>query len=448
MTPDNLLSYTDHGLFLTLRVADQESIIQATWIYEHPVDYGGLERFHDNFGYGITGRLVERSPLPFVRHRWVSVPGAHSEIEVSPQRSRAELTDWLDEQAQLPMDPEFGPGWRISVLPMTDGSTAVSLAGSHALGDGIAAAVRTVEAVLGKRSDLGYPPPRSRTRRQAVVADLRQAARDLPEAARALVALVKLFRRRRAETRGLKPLALTAIPAGELKKNVMLPGVFVTLDVAEWDSVAGKLGGNGHSLLAGFAAKVAANMGRIGPDGFVTVLIPISERQSFDDGRANAVVMANAKLDPHGIESDLTQARSAMRVAVQKARSEPDDLREIMPLVPWVPKRALRGVADNAFGLSADLPVFCSNVGDLPAEILKVDGTEAEYLFIRGIDRRVTREALEKRSGLLTVMAARVSGRLLMSVVAFHPGWDNNKEALRELVRRTLSDFGLNGRID
>jgi hypothetical protein len=228
----------------------------------------------------------------------------------------------------------------------------------------------------------------------------------------------------------------------------MLPGVFVTLDIAEWDSIAEKLGGNGHSLLAGFAAKVAAGIDRVGPDGSVTVLIPISERQSFDDDRANAVSMGTAKIDPKGIEDDLTAARSAMRAAVQKARSEPDDLVEIMPLIPWVPKRALRGVADSAFGLSADLPVFCSNVGDLPAEILKIDGTEAEYLFIRGIDRRVTREALEKRSGLLTVMAGRVGGRVLMSVVVFQPGWDNTKEALRELVRRTLSDFGLNGRID
>lgn len=448
MTPDNLLSYADHGLFLTLRVADQESIIQATWIYEHAVDYDGLRRFHDNFGYGITGRLVERSPLPFVRHRWVSVPGAHSDIAISEPRGRSELTDWLDEQAQLPMDPEWGPGWRISVLPMTDGSTAVSLAGSHALGDGIAAAVRVVETVIGNRSELGYPPPRSRTRRRAFAEDLRQAARDLPAAGRAFVAMVKLLKRRRKEPGVPRPRALTAIPAAELQQNVMLPGVFVTLDVPEWDSLAARIGGNGHSLLAGFAAKVAARMGRVGPDGSVTVLIPISERTSFDDGRANAVVMATAKIDPDNLEHDLAPARTAMRVAVQKARDEPDDLREIMPLVPWVPKRALRGVADSAFGLSADLPVFCSNVGDLPAEILKIDGTEADYLFIRGIDRRVTREALEKRRGLLTVMAARVDGRVLMSVVAFHPGWDNSKTALRELVSRTLSDFGLNGRID
>jgi hypothetical protein len=98
-----------------------------------------------------------------------------------------------------------------------------------------------------------------------------------------------------------------------------------------------------------------------------------------------------------------------------------------MPLVPWVPKRALRGLADSTIGLSADLPVFCSNVGELPAEILRIDGTEAEYLFFRGIDRRVTRAALERRRGLLTVMAGRVGGRL---------------------VGRTLSEFDLTARIE
>ena len=445
----NLLSYPDQGLFLALRVTDQESIIQATWIYEHPVNYEGLKRFHGNFGYGVAGRLIEPSPLPFGRHRWVASPGAPMDIEMCPPRDRRELTDWLDERAQLPMDPQWGPGWRIGVLPMTDGSTAITLTGSHALGDGIAASTRVVQAVLGMRTDLGYPRPGSRTRTRAVLADLRQAARDLPDAGRAVRELVKLAARRRTETRRAELPARLAIPAGELKRNVMLPAVFATLDVGEWDATAQRLGGNGHSLLAGFAAKVAEKLGRVSPDdGMVTLLIPISERESFDDDRANAVSMANARVDPTRVSHDLSAARSAMRDSVAKARSEPDQLAGLMPLIPWVPKRAMRGIADAAFGFSADVPVFCSNVGDLPVEMLRADGTEAEYMFIRGIDRRVTREALEKRSGLLTVMAGRVGGRVLMSVVAYQPGWENTRAALREVVVGALADFGLNARIE
>jgi hypothetical protein len=447
--PPNLLSYIDQALFLSLRTLDQESIIQATWIYEHQVDYEGLSRFHGNFGYGLAGRLIERSPLPFGRHRWVSALGAPMDIEVADPRPRAELSDWVDERAQLPMDPEWGPGWRIGVLPMTDGSTAISMTGSHALGDGIAAAMRAFEAVAGTRSDLGYPLPNSRTKKQAVTEDLRQAARDLPDAAKALWAAVKMMVAKRRESERHKPADVTSAVPSDLKQSIMLPAIFVTLDVSEWDAVADRLGGNGHSLLAGFAAKVAQHVGRVNPrDGSVTLLIPISERESFDDGRANAVVVANTKIDPTNIANDLSSARAAMRDSVQKARDEPDETLEFLPLIPWMPKRAMRGVVSTAFGFNSDMPVFCSNVGDLPPEILRIDGTPAESLFFRGIDRHVTREALEKRSGLLTIMAGRVGGRVLMSVVAYQPGLENSKYQLRELVTETLSEFGLNGRIE
>ena len=46
-------------------------------------------------------------------------------------RPPAEISDWFDECTQLPIDPEAGPGWRLSVLPVTDGSTAINLVLSH-----------------------------------------------------------------------------------------------------------------------------------------------------------------------------------------------------------------------------------------------------------------------------------------------------------------------------
>jgi hypothetical protein len=42
--------------------------------------------------------------------------------------------------AQLPVDPEWGPCWHLGVLPLTDGSTAVSLVVSHCLLDGLGVA--------------------------------------------------------------------------------------------------------------------------------------------------------------------------------------------------------------------------------------------------------------------------------------------------------------------
>ncbi len=174
--------------------------MQVVWVYEHAIDFDGLRRFHHNLGYGLLGRRIERSPLPFARHRWVLDRGP-SDIDIAEcARPRAELSDWADERSQLPVDPEWGPGWHLGVLPLTDGSTAVSLVASHYLLDGIGLIVALVEAILGNTRDLGYPPPRSRTRLRAVVQDARQTARDAPEVARALVAAAKLARRRRHDS--------------------------------------------------------------------------------------------------------------------------------------------------------------------------------------------------------------------------------------------------------
>lgn len=440
----NLLSYTDQAFFVAIRSISQESIIQATWIYEHPVDVDGLRRFHRNFGYGVVGRLVERSPLPFGRHRWIAAPGAPMDIEFSETRSRNELMAWMDERSHLPVDPEWGPGWRMGVLPMTDGATAISVTVSHGLTDGLGAAARVVQALTGAPSDLGYPPPRSRTLWRALTEDLGQAAKDLPHQVRGLYALAGLARQHYKQWRREESRAQTATPYSYSEKTVVLPTVFCSVAGSEWDAVAAGIGGTSHSLLAGFAAKVGQRLGRCSPDdGYVTLLIPISVRQSLEDNRANAVAIATVKVDPRNVSTDLAPCRSLVRAAVEKARGESEQLLDGLAIVPWLPKHVVRGFTDAKFRLSSAMPVFCSNVGDLPAEMLRIDGTEAEYLFIRGTDRLVTREALEKRNGLLTIMAGRVGDRLLISTVAYQPGWANSQEALRGVVVESFREFGI-----
>ena len=208
---DDRLVFVDQGFFAGQRAAGLEEVMQVVWVYERAIDFDGLRRFHHNLSQGLLGRRIERSPLPFGRHRWVSDPGP-SDIDIAEcARPRAELSDWADERSQLPVDPESGPGWHLGVLPLTDGSTAVSLVASHYLLDGIGFFLATVDAILGNTRDLGYPPPRSHTRLRTAVQDARQTARDAPQAARALVAAAKLIRRQRrdsAQSPAPRPVAL------------------------------------------------------------------------------------------------------------------------------------------------------------------------------------------------------------------------------------------------
>ena len=117
------------------------------WVYEHAIDFDGVRRFNHNLGHGLLGRRIERSPL-FARHRWVSYRGP-SDIDIEESaRPPAELSDWIDERSQMTIDPEVGPGWHLGVLPLTDGTTAVSLVASHYLIDGLGLAVTVADAVL------------------------------------------------------------------------------------------------------------------------------------------------------------------------------------------------------------------------------------------------------------------------------------------------------------
>lgn len=436
------LAYIDQASFLSLRAVGRHQLGQLVWIYEHPLDHDGLRRFHQNVGAGLIGRLIERSALPFGRHRWVSVPGPQTGIDVAnPPRSPDQLTDWLDEQAQLPIDPEHGPGWRLAVLPMTDGSSAVSLVTSHSLTDGLGLLLHVAAAAKGEVRDLGHPRPASRTRRRALASDLRQSARDLPELGRTLVAAAKLFYRRRNDFTNAGASRAAVLPPADPDANVVVPTAAVFLGIDEWDARAAELGGNSYSLLAGFTGRLAEQMGRHRPDGTVSLLVAMSDRTEGDT-RANAVSIANVVVDPTPVTKDLSAVRAAMKQGLQTMKEVPDETFALLPLTPLVPKRAVKRTADVMFG---DLPVSCSNLGQLDPAVGRIDGTDAEYFLMRAVDQKVTRGEIERVGGQLVVASGRINSKVTIGVVGYRNGGTNTSAALRELVAQTLAEFGLTG---
>jgi len=446
--PDNRLSFTDQLLFLGQQATGQELAMQCVWVYERAIDIDGLRQIHADMGYGLFGRRIEPSPLPFGRHRWVSSLGPPSDLDVAEQaRPRSELGDWLDERAQLPIDPAHGPAWHIGVLPMTDGSTAVSMVVSHCLADGLGALLTGLEAVKRLRRDLGYPAPGARTRLRVAATDLRQTAQGAPEVARTLVAAARLaYRRRREATRQGQARRPANSPTSP-DHQVVAPAITIFVDLDIWDSRANDLGGTSNSLVAGFAAKLGERFGRRrASDGAVTLHIPINER-TLDDTRANAAAIAQAIIDPSGVTTDLTDARAEIRNALSRLRETPDEMLALLPLTPFIPKRAVKRGSEVLFGFD-DLPVSCSNLGDLDPAVARVDGSDAEYVILRGIDRHVTRQYLESRGGLLTVVAGRLGGKISMTVVAYQPGAENSKPRLREIAAGVLAEFGLTGVIE
>jgi hypothetical protein len=435
-------------MFLSLRAAGEEPVAQLVSVYEHAVDLDGLRRFHRNFDQGLIGRRIERSPLPFGRHRWVQPDRPPPELDIADcARPRAELSDWADERARLPIDPEWGPGWHMGVLPLTDGSTAFSLVMSHCLVDGFGAFATIVDAVKGDARDFGYPAPRSRTRGRAIASDLRETLQGAPEVARALGPAAKLLLRSRRDRARPATSRPTAILGDGEDGDVVVPAIQIYVDLGDWDARAKTLGGTSQSLLVGFAAKLGERMGRRRTeDGAVPLLLPVSDRTP-DDTRAIAASLISIRVDPTEVTKDLSPARLAIRQGLKTAREVHDETLQLLPLIPFVPKRAVKRGTNALFNFT-DLPVSCSSLGELDPAVGRVDGTDAEYVMLRGVNRRVTRQALEQRGGILTLIGGRLVGKMSISVVAYQPGGENSKSHLRELAAHTLAEFDLTGKID
>lgn len=444
--PDNVLPYPDQALFLALRGAGQDAVMQALWIYEHPIDLDGVKRFYRNLYGTLLARRIEPSPLPFGRHRWVSQPFSESNFDVADRpRPRAELYTWADEQTELPLDPESGSAWRLGVQPFTDGSTVVGLVISHCVADGAGSVLACAQASTGLTRDLGYPPAGSRTRPRAVREDLRQLLRDLPEVGRTLRRATGVAIRRRGDL--VRPSAPEqARPASG--RTARMPSASVFVDATQWHACAEKLGGNSFSLVAGFAGKLAQRLNRTrSADGAVTLMLPVSDRADFEDTGGNVVSIASVSFDPALVTADLTGPRNAIRAGLKEAREVPDEVIELLPLIPFLPKRGITRVADAAFGFSTDLPISCSNFGTMPPEVTRVDGTPAEYLSFRGVDRHASVDNLERRRGIMTVTSGQVGDKMTITVISYQPGMANSQNELHEVIAASLLDFGLSGEI-
>lgn len=443
---EHRLAFLDQTALELHRVTGRGQLMQCVWVYEHPLDYEGLNRFNENLYKSLGSRLIERSPLPFGRPRWVRPVGSPPPIHIAKTiRPRSELLDWSDELGKLPIDPEHGPGWHLAVQPLEGGATAVAIVASHVIGDGAGALMAVFEAVTGMLRNPGYDTPKSRTTAQAIVSDVRQAVRDLPLTARTAVKAAKMFRQQRDQFKRAHAANTTE---GD-KTEVIVPSAAFYVDIPEWDQKAEELGGNSYSLLAGFAARLADRFGRNrASDGAVSLMIAINLRESLDDDRALAMAFSNAAVDPAKVTTDLTEARDAIRSAREKAKNEPDPVIEMMALMPWLPSSAVKGIAELLFSYAEDPPSSCSNLGDLPPDLARVDGTPAETVFIRALDTNVTLGDLERSRGQLVVVSGRINGKVTVSVEAYQLGAENSKERVRDEVIGTLKEFGLTAVID
>ncbi|HWT49226.1 MAG TPA: hypothetical protein VN255_11820 [Mycobacterium sp.] len=437
----NVVDLIDQSAFRGERATGATNLLQCVWAYNRAIDIDGLRKFHQHLQRGRLSRRVERSPLPFGRHRWVS-PSSQSDLEiVATPRPREEFDAWLSEQANTPLDAEHGPGWHLAVLPFTDGGAGVSFVISHTLVDGVGLCEALADAASGRHDPINWPAAGSRRWWQALRQDARQTARDIPAVGRAIVAAAQFARRNRGGAgSATAPLSKPPVLSGGADERTDLPTATIFVDADEWDARAHSLGGTSNTLLAGLAAGLAQRVGRVTADGSATPSIPVNERTAGDT-RANAITNVDITVDPALAATDLRGIRAATKRALIRHREVPDERWALLPLVPLLPQRLVRRMVGVATGGTTN--VVSSNLGAAAPAVNRPDGTDADHFVMRSLSAHMTKAMVHQLGGLLSLLSGKARGRVFVSVVAHQPDHPNSKDQLQQHISSVLSEFSL-----
>ena len=439
---DNMLDYMDQASFLGLRALGHGPVIQLTWIYEHRVDLDALRRFQRNLGRGLLGRRVERSPLPFGRHRWLAWPGP-TDLDVATSAvPRGAVHRWFDEQAALPIDPEHGPSWRLAVAPTVEGGAAVSLVLSHTVADGVGAALSVTDAANGAGRDLGYPASARPRKVAAALADSRQLIRDLPAMGRAVMALPRLARGRGDAISG----SVRETRAEHRGPNRPVTPATITLyaECEQWDRRAAELGGTPTSLFIGLSCRLGGRLDWVGERGLVEISVPVNERTEGDT-RGNALTQVSLTVDPNRVAHDLSGIRADLKAALADRGVARHDLLAPLPLVPLIPKavaRRLEGVIISTGVIGS------SNLGEFDPAVNRPDGTDADYFAVRLAENLTLSDIRRSGGSFFPVVTGRVNGKIFVSIGYTNADNTTTREQVIERVQRTLDDFALTAHIE
>jgi hypothetical protein len=447
---NNVLDLIDQSAFLAERATGATNVIQCVWVYNRAIDIDGLRRFHHHLQQGRLSRRIERSALPFGRHRWVS-PSGQSDLEiVATPRPREEFDAWLSEQANTPLDSEHGPGWHLAVLPFTDGGAGLSFVISHSLIDGGGLCEALTDAASGRHDPIKWPVAGSRRRWQALREDARQTARDIPAMGRAAVAVARFARRNRgADGAGTQLPRAPRSPFVGAHQRVALNNAVIFVDADEWDARAHSLGGTSNALLAGLAARLAQRVGRVTGDGLATLEIPVNQRTAGDT-RANAMTSVDITVDPEPAATDLREIRAAIKQALIRNQEAPDGRLAMLPLAPLLPQRLVRRMVSVALGGAATSG--SSNLGAINPAVNRPDGTDADYFagnsfFLGATGTGAPVATIHRTGGLLGLLSGRVHGQVFVSIVTYQLDRPNSNRDLRQRISSVLSDFALTATI-
>ncbi|MFE3546081.1 hypothetical protein ACFXK0_24230 [Nocardia sp. NPDC059177] len=414
------LTVVDEIFLRTHRGMGTPIALQGLWRIPDAMDPALLHAIHTHLRTGPLARRVAASRVPGARRTWQLNTRAHpldlhgftppsttatatepgplapsantsarftAAVPPAAASTSAAITpavaggEPLGEEAILPwadllgcgLDPEFGPGWRLSAAALHNGGTVVALTCSHALADarGLIHAVATALDQLAT----GHPVEPTRTSGRSDWADARaQWSTIITGTARAL-------------RRGLPKPPATVEPDTTPGRTVH--STLLTFDAAAWDGTAADAGGTPNSLFIHLVANILWESGFDRP--VLAASLPVDTR---DEPRVdNDLAVTEIEIVRADTPATL---RDKARAAYQRRMTSPAGL----------PEEILQVLSDRwAYALSkgaGERDILCSNIGTLPNTLRTVGPHHCDRVAARAIHPGLTTFPRTRLSGYLS----------------------------------------------
>lgn len=409
------LSVIDEIFLRTHRGYGTPIALQGIWRSCETVTEHELDRVHRELSVGRLGRRVGKPRIPGARLRWdispESLPLAYGTESVD------DVIGWADTQADVSLDPQYGPGWRLTAAPLAHGGTVVSLVCSHALADARGLIDAAAQALSGDIPPASVPHPGSDARDSITMI--------LTVLVRSIAATAKLWvsKKARAQLRAFTTAHTDGV-APHLARQMY--AVIVDVDAAEWDCAAESVGGSANSL---FVSIAAATMRELGSPA-VTVDIPFRT----GSGDANSIGMATV-----AVRGDHSPA--AIRIACKAAFGAPVGAPAGYPpeIVQLLPHR----IAAKLTSTPGRGDVLCSNIGDIPRAVTTIGPHRSCGLATRAIHPSPSDAVSITR---MSTYISRVNGNYTLSLVCTDGALVGSSAELNSAVQRALATRNLAGK--
>ncbi|MTE15576.1 hypothetical protein [Nocardia aurantiaca] len=411
------LSVLDEIFLRSHRGMGTPIVLQGLWRTAEPVHPALLWRVHRDLRGGPLGRRVVRSRVPGARPRWQRNESAYPFTMTTEPIPVATVLDWADRQGE-DLDPETGPGWRLSAARLDDGGCLVALTCSHALADGRALTLAIDNALSG--TPLAAP-----VAGHSDWADARHMwATVLAGTARAL--------RRGIPERPTAPAArkvlssaanATAVPGG----SATCGSVF-EIPARDWNRVAVTQAGTANSVFVYLIAKMLWSSGFRGDTIAASLPVDTRDEPRVDNDMSMTEVAVTRDDTPASLRR---KARAAYEHRMTSPGGIPEEILQVMP-DRWA-YRLARGAGER--------DILCSNIGNLPESLLALGPHACTGVAARAIHPGLRLDGLPRTrlSGYLT----RIADTYTLSLVGLDPDAIPTTAALTALAEAELSALGL-----